>query len=96
MIINLGFDNKKKNCISIIVNGENSINTNSFNKMFFNSSSEITNLVFFDKFIGETTSIIYFSHVENGISGIFDNSFLSHLLKIIMKEFGKKKKLIIL
>ena len=96
MIINLGFDNKKKNCISIIVNGENSINTNSFNKMFFNSSSEITNLVFFDKFIGETTSIIYFSHVENGISGIFDNSFLSIFKNNYEGIWKKKKKLIIL
>ena len=77
MVINLGFDNKKKNCISIIVNGENSINTHSFNKMFYNSSSEITNMVFFDKFVGETTSIIFFSQVENGVSGIFDNFFLS-------------------
>ena len=82
---------KKKNCISIIVNGENSINPNSFNKMFFNSSSEITNLVFFDKFIGETTSIIYFSHVENGISGIFDNSFLS-IFKNNYEGIWKKKK----
>ena len=78
MIINLGFDNKKKNCISIFVNGENSININAFNKNIFSSNSEITNLSFYDKFIGETTSIILLSQSENGISGIFDNNFLSY------------------
>ena len=92
MIINLGFDNKKKNCISIIVNGENSINTNSLNKMFYNNSSEITNMVFFDKFVGETTSIIFFSQVENGVCGIFDNYFLSSF-KNNYEGIWKKKRI---